>query len=153
MEPRYWAIITPVKFSSLSTQKYVDAAPAQPNSFLPVKESAFDCTLNYARNKIQSPGLVCLDYETKDRNEYLFTPGLQDTQDIIDTKQEFTLATQYTKIENKGSVYYVENFPSANGKFYIYDDTLMTRVRKPKPVGVVVFKNGKKNYGFYPKKK
>lgn len=118
-----------------------------------IKESAFDCSLNYAKNKIQSPGLVCLDYETKDRNEYLFTPGLQDTQDIIDTKQEFTLATQYTKIENKGNVYYVENFPSANGKFYIYDETLMSRVRKPKPVGVVVFKNGKKNYGFYPKKK
>ena len=73
-----------------------------------IKESAFDCSLNYAKNKIQSPGLVCLDYETKDRNEYLFTPGLQDTQDIIDTKQEFTLATQYTKIENKGGVYYVE---------------------------------------------
>ena len=68
------------------------------------------------------------------------------SQDIIDTKQEFTLATQYTKIENKGGVYYVENYPSANGKFYIYDETLMTRVRKPKPVGVVVFKNGKKNY-------
>ena len=118
-----------------------------------IKESSFDCSLNYAKNKIQSPGLVCLDYETKDRNEYLFTPGLQDTQDIIDIKQEFTLATQYTKIENKGSVYYVENYPSANGKYYIYDETLMTRVRKPKPVGVVVFKNGKKNYGFYPKKK
>ena len=118
-----------------------------------IKESAFDCSLNYAKNKIQSPGLVCLDYETKDRNEYLFTPGLQDTQDIIDIKQEFTLATQYTKIENKGGIYYVENYPSSNGKFYIYDETLMSRVRKPKPVGIVVFKNGKKNYGFYPKKK
>lgn len=118
-----------------------------------IKESAFDCSLNYAKNRIQSPNLICLDYDISDRDEYLFTPGLEDTQDIIDTKQEFTLSTPYTKIELKGNIYYVENYPSSNGKYYIYDNTLMTRVRKPVPVGLVIFKDGVKKYGLYPKKK
>lgn len=108
-----------------------------------IKDSAVDCTLNYADNIKDAPGLVCLDYETRDRDDYLFTPGLEDTMDIIDIKQELPVAEQYTKIMVKGAVYYYNTYPGADGKTYLYDDTLMSKTRKPKPVGIIVYQDGK----------
>jgi len=116
-----------------------------------IKDSAVDCTLNYADNIKDAPGLMCIDYETRDREEYLFTPGLEDTMDIIDIKQELPVAEQYTKIMVKGTVYYYNTYPGADGKTYLYDETLMSKNRKPVPVGQIIIRDGKQIIGFYPK--
>lgn len=117
-----------------------------------IKDSAVDCTLNYADNIKQSPGIVCLDYDTKDRDDYLFTPGLEDTMDIINVKQEYTVAEQYTKFVVGGVTYYYNKFPTSDGKTFIYDETVMTKTKTPTPVGQILFTGGKMKVGFYPKK-
>ena len=116
-----------------------------------IKDSAVDCTLNYADNIKDAPGLMCIDYETRDREEYLFTPGLEDTMDIIDIKQELPVAEQYTKIMIRGAVYYYNTYPGADGKTYLYDETLMTKNRKPVPVGRIEYENGKMRIGLFNK--
>lgn len=119
-----------------------------------MKESAFDCTLNYAVNSKQHPGIVCLDYDTRDRDEYLFTAGLEDTQDIIALNQEIPVVEDYTKfIIGAGFTYYVSNFPTPDGNYFIYDESITNKVRKPVPVGVMMIKDGKKVYRFSPSEK
>ena len=117
-----------------------------------IKDSAVDCSLNYADNIKQSPGIVCMDYNTKDREDYLFTPGIDDTMDIINVKQEYTVAEQYTKFAVGGVTYYYNTFPTSDGKTFIYDETVMTKTRKPNPVGQIIFAGGKMKVGFFPKK-
>jgi superfamily II DNA or RNA helicase len=55
-----------------------------------MKESAFDCALNYRDNKLNPTNskLVCMDYITKNRDEYIYTPGLEDTSEGIQIAQE-----------------------------------------------------------------
>ena len=118
-----------------------------------IKESAFDCVLNYKDNKISSPGLVCLDYDTKNRDQYLFTPGIDDTMDVINVNQEYTVEQNLTKFTYKDKVYYHNTLPTTDGKYYIYDETAQSRVRLPKPVGQIIIDGTKKKYGFYKKKK
>ncbi len=117
-----------------------------------IKESAFDCSLNYKDNTIQSPGLVCLDYDTKNRDNYLFTPGIDDTMDIININQEYTIAQQLTKFSYKGETYYYNTIPTSDGKYYIYDESARTRARLPKPIGQMIISGDQKKYGFYKKK-
>jgi hypothetical protein len=45
-------------------------------------------------------------------------------------------------------MYYVSSMPTADGKYFIYDDSIMTKVRKPNPVGVLTLIEGKKKYSF-----
>jgi superfamily II DNA or RNA helicase len=116
-----------------------------------IKDSSVDCTLNYADNIKDAPGLMCIDYETRDREEYLYTPGLEDTMNIMDIKQELPVAEQYTPFTYKSVTYYYNSYPGADGKTYIYDDTLMSKNRKPVPIGQIVIRDGKKVFGFYPK--
>ena len=79
------------------------------NEFLHLmKESAFDCQLTYHDNRIESPNVVCLDYDTQNRDDYLFTSDLNDTIDIIDLKQEKIVTTSYKKIVIKGTDYYYD---------------------------------------------
>ena len=118
-----------------------------------IKESAFDCSLNYKDNVIQSPGLVCLDYNTKNRDDYLYTPGIDDTIDIININQEYTVQQNLTKFIYKEKEYYHNSVPTSDGKYYIYDESAKDRVRLPKPVGEILIMNNKKKYGFYVKKK
>lgn len=117
-----------------------------------IKESAFDCNLNYSQNIKQSPGIVCLDYDIKDRDQYLFTPGMDDTLDIIDIQQERPVAEEYTKFMVKDQVYYHNTYPTSDGRYYIYTDEVMKRTRLPEPVGMVLIQNGKKRYAFFKKK-
>jgi len=117
-----------------------------------IKESAFDCNLNYSQNIKQSPGIICLDYDTKDREQYLFTPGLDDTMDIIDIQQERPVTEDYTKFLLKEQIYYHNTYPTSDGKYYIYDDEIMKRTRMPKPVGMIMILNGKKRYALFKKK-
>lgn len=116
-----------------------------------IKESAFDCNLNYSQNVKQSPGIVCLDYDTRDRDQYLFTPGMDDTMDIIDIQQERPVTEEYSKFILKGQVYYHNTYPTSDGRYYIYTDEIMKRTRMPKPVGMILIQNGKKRYAFFKK--
>ena len=112
-----------------------------------IKESAFDCTLNFAKNSLQHKNLICLDYDTSNRDEYLFSPSVGDTQDIMDKKQERVEVSQYMEIKDKknNKVYYVAKIPNAEGIRYVYDESLMTqsKTKLPKPVGKYVLHLGK----------
>ncbi len=120
-----------------------------------MKESAFDCALNYRDNKLNPTNskLVCMDYSTKNRDEYIYTPGLEDTSAGIQIAQEKIVAVKYEKFSYKGKIYYYELIANAQGKMYIYDEDLIGKVRLPKPVGEVKISSGKKSFAFYAKKK
>lgn len=122
-----------------------------------MKESAFDCLLNYKENKLNPDNktLVCMDYSNKNRDDYLFTPEISDTVEGIELAQEKVVAIQYGSIEDKktGKIYYYEMKPNAMGKMYIYGDELKTRVRTPKPIGEVKIINGQRKFIIKAKKK
>ncbi len=118
-----------------------------------MKESAFDCILNYRDNKLspEYKGVTCMDYSTKNRDDYLSTPMLVD--EGLEIAQERVVTVKYGTFPHKGKTYYYELTPNAMGKMYIYDENLTGRVRTPKSVGEVIIKNGKRAFGFYSKKK
>jgi len=117
-----------------------------------IRDSAFDCTLTYGKNRIQQDNIVCLDYETKDRDDYLFTPSIDDTIDIIDVKQEYQVVDTYIKKIINNNEYAIAIQPSPNNKQYIYPIDILSKVRAPKPVGELVNKNGKLIPALYIKK-
>jgi hypothetical protein len=119
-----------------------------------MKETAFDCTLNYKDNILEpaNKNLLCLDYPTKNRDDYLFTPAITDTIENLDIAQEKIVTTKYQKIRLKGIEYYESLTPASDGKYYIYDESMVGRVRLPKPVGEVKIVNGKKQYLIKAKK-
>lgn len=119
-----------------------------------MKESAFDCALNYRDNKLNpnNRNLVCMDYSTKNRDEYLYTPGLDDTIEGLDIAQEKIVTVKYGSFQYKGKTLYYELIPNALGKMYIYDENLVGKVRLPKPIGETIVKDGKRTYLFYAKK-
>ena len=119
-----------------------------------MKESAFDCALNYRDNKLNpvNKALVCMDYSTKNRDEYLYTPGLDDTIEGLDIAQEKIVTVKYGSFTYKGKTLYCELTPNALGKMYVYDENLVGKVRLPKPVGETVVKDGKRSFLFYAKK-
>jgi len=91
-----------------------------------------------------------MDYSTKNRDDYLMTPMLED--EGLEIAPERVISIKYeTRIYN-GKTLYIETVPNAMGKMYIYDENLVGRVRTPKPIGEVIIKNGKKQFGFYAKK-
>jgi len=120
-----------------------------------MKESAFDCSLNYRDNKLnpENKNLVCMDYSTKNRDEYLYTPGLDDTIEGLEIAQEKIVTVKYGSFTYKGKQYYFEQTANAQGKMYIYDENLVGKVRLPKPVGETKVKDGKRSFEFYAKKK
>jgi hypothetical protein len=117
-----------------------------------MKESAFDCALNYRENKMnpEYKGITCMDYSTKNRDDYLATPMLED--EGLEVAPERVVAVRYETFKYKDKTFYIETAPNAMGKMYIYDENLVGRVRLPKPVGEVIIKGGKKQFGFYAKK-
>ena len=119
-----------------------------------MKESAFDCALNYKDNKLNpiNKNLVCMDYSTKNRDDYLFTPGLDDTIEELNIAQEKVITVKYDSFIYKGKPVFYELIPNAQGKMYIYDENLVGKVRLPKPIGEVKIKDGKRLYLFYSKK-
>lgn len=119
-----------------------------------MKESAFDCALNYRHNKLNSvnKNLVCMDYSTKNRDEYLYTPGLDDTIEGLEIAQEKVVTVKYGSFTYKGKTLYYELTQNALGKMYIYDENLIGKVRLPKPIGETIVKDGKRSFLFYSKK-
>ena len=122
-----------------------------------MKETAFDCALNY-RDNTQNPinkKLVCMDYPSKNRDDYLFTPSIEDTVENLDIGQDKIVVEQYASFKNPktGNIYYYNTTPNSSGKMYIYDESIKGRIRLPTPVGEVKFENGKKVYVFFQNKK
>jgi len=118
-----------------------------------MKESAFDCALNYRENKLnpEYKGITCMDYSTRNRDDYLATPMLED--EGLEIAPERVVSVKYETFKYKDKMYYIETVPNAMGKMYIYDENLVGRVRLPKPVGEVLIRNGKRQFAFYAKKK
>lgn len=117
-----------------------------------MKESAFDCALNYRENKLnpEYKGITCMDYSTRNRDDYLATPMLED--EGLEIAPERVVSVKYETFEYKGKKFYFETVPNAMGKMYIYNENLVGRVRIPKPVGEVLIRNGKRQFAFYAKK-
>ena len=117
-----------------------------------MKESAFDCILNYKENKLvpANRNLICMDYSTKNRDDYLSTPTLEG--EGLEVGQEKIVTSKYGSSVYKGKTIYWELTPNASGKMYIYDENLVGRVRLPKPIGEILIKDGKRMLGFYAKK-
>ena len=119
-----------------------------------MKETAFDCTLNYSKNILnpKNKGIICMDYNTKKRDEYIYTPSIDDTVETIDLAQEKIVVDYYDKRIINDKIYYIEKVYNALGKMYIYDSTLANKVRLPKPVGEIKIIDGKRKLAFYKKK-
>jgi hypothetical protein len=118
-----------------------------------MKESAFDCALNYRDNKLrpENRNLVCLDYSTKNRDDYLSTPLLED--EGLAVGQDKIITVKYITYQTKdGRILYVETTMNAQGKMFIYDSNPASRVKIPKPVGEVIIKDGKRQFLLYAKK-
>jgi hypothetical protein len=128
-----------------------------------IKESSFDCTLNFTDNITmdENRNIVCLDYPTSARDEgmaYLSTPGLEDTIDIVELDQEDSIALIYQKLEipkNSGKFYWRLQNKQPGAKDYLYpgDKNPAKMARKPKPVGEIIVKEGKKKIVFFKTKK
>jgi len=117
-----------------------------------MKESAFDCQLTYHDNRIESSNVICLDYDTQNRDDYLYTSDLSDTIDIIDLKQEKMVTTSYKKVVIKGKDYYYDPNSDFSKKVSLYDDKIVKSARTPKAIGYVIMKEGKKQFLFKKKK-
>ena len=122
-----------------------------------MKETAFDCALNYSDN-IRNPvnkGLVCMDYPKKNRDEYLFTPTIDDTIDTIDNAQEKTVIEQYKafQLPSINKILYRNVTPNKEGKTYIYDENPAKKIRLPKAVGEIRVVNGVKQVVLFKKNK
>ena len=122
-----------------------------------MKETAFDCALNFKDNT-QNPinkNLICMDYPSKNRDDYLFTPTIEDTVETLDIGHQKIVVEQYASFKNPktGIIYYYNISPNSAGKMYIYDESVKGRIRLPTPVGEVKIENGKKMYLFYKNKK
>jgi superfamily II DNA or RNA helicase len=120
-----------------------------------MKETAFDCSLNY-RDNTQNPknkGLVCMDYPSKNRDDYLFTPNIEDTIENLSLGQDKIVVEQYGSFPYKDKIYIYNKTPNSEGKMYIYEESAKGRIRLPKAVGEVIITNGKKQFAFFKNKK
>ena len=115
-------------------------------------ESSFDCQLNYKDNIKQNPAIVCLEYDTENRDDYLYAPELSDTIDILDLKQEKLVATPYKEVVIRGNVYYYNTKPDNNGNMYLYNDKLKQSSKLPRPVGKVIKVDGKLKFALKKQK-
>lgn len=116
-----------------------------------MKESAFDCQLTYHDNRLESPNIVCLDYETQNRDDYLYTSDLNDTIDIIDLKQEKMVTVTYKAINIKGKSYFYDPNADFSKKVPVYNEKIKTSSKKPKPVGYAFLKEGKLKFALKKK--
>ena len=118
-----------------------------------MKDSAFDCALNYKDNKMNPDNskLVCVDYNSNNRSEYIYTPNLNDAGDSIEQLPNKIHIVKYGTFTYKTHVYYYDLTPDVHNKMYIYDEDLRGKVRKPAPVGELKIINGKLTKYLYTK--
>jgi hypothetical protein len=123
-----------------------------------IKSSAIDCILNYYDNKEDNPNLSCLNYNSDERtgsDSYLFTPKLEDTIESIEVQQEYDVSVKYGKIQippGSGRYFYLVQNPQPGERRFLYDEGVLDKARRPKPVGEIVVEDGKKKVKFFKKK-
>ena len=127
-----------------------------------MKDSAFDCTLNYADNiqNIANKRIVCFDYDAINRNDiksYISAPNVEDTIDIVEFDQEDSVKVVYHKVElPKGSnkFYWKLAIVPVGERMFLYsgDSNPVNFARLSKPVGEIVVDNGKKKILFFKKR-
>ena len=127
-----------------------------------MKDSAFDCTLNYTDNieNVDNKNIVCLDYDSVNRDDsksYLYAPNVEDTVDIVEYDQEDAIKISYQKVEipkNSKKFYWRLAITPIGEKNYLYsgdrDPSKMSRM--PKPVGEIIETDGKKKVLLFKKK-
>ena len=116
--------------------------------------SAFDCTLNFVDNVKKVKEISCLDYNTKDRDDYLYTPNIEDTIDEVEIQQEYIVKINYIKIafpKGSNNYYYIAQNPPPGSKRYIYNEDILSKVGT-KPIGEIMVIDGKKKFRLYKKK-
>jgi len=128
-----------------------------------MKDSAFDCTLNYSDNidNIENKNIVCFDYQAIDRDDilsYLYVGNITDSTDIIEFDQEDSIKVIYNKVEipRNSKTYYwkLAKIPIGQRVFLYAGDKDPSKLsRMPKPIGEIADKNGKKVILLYKKKK
>ena len=119
-----------------------------------IMESAFDCTLNYVDNIKKQSNIKCLDYDIKKRDEYLYTPNIEDTIDIIEIQQEFINKIIYLKIaipKGSSNYYYINEKPIPGERRFLYSKEILNKVGS-KPIGEIIVDKGKKKIALFKKK-
>ena len=116
--------------------------------------SAFDCTLNYEDNIKKDPRIICSDYNTTDRDEYLYTPNVEDTIDAVEIQQEYIKKVNYMKIafpRGSNRFFYIVQNPQPGERRFLYSQEILSKVGS-KPLGEIVVRDGKKKIVFFKKK-
>ena len=117
--------------------------------------STFDCTLNFADNIKKNKDIQCLDYNTQDRDDYLYTPNLEDTIDEVEIQQEITIKINYIKIAFKKfstKIIIILHKIHLLAHEYIYNEDILSKVGAD-PIGEIKVKDNKKLFKLYKKNK
>jgi hypothetical protein len=116
-----------------------------------IKEVAFDCNIHANMNFNPNKPFKCLDYDSKNRDEYLSAPSIMDTVGLAEEHQEQNIQVAMGEFSVKGIKYYYELNLLPGQKRFIYTNSILGAGRA-KPVGELIEKNGKTFPAFYKKK-
>lgn len=112
------------------------------------KEVAFDCNIHASKNFNPNNPFKCLDYDSKNRDEYLSAPSIMDTVGLAEEHQEQNIKIAMGEFSVKGVKYYYElNILPGQKKVFYKDDIL--GAGRAKPVGELIEKGGKTFPAFY----
>ena len=117
-----------------------------------VKEASFDCNIHAKSNFDVEDPFKCLDYDTKNRDDYLSAPSIIDTVGLGEEYQEQNIKIAMAEFTVKGVKYYYEvnNLPGKKRFFYTSD---ILGAGRSKPIGELIIKDGKTFPAFYKIKK
>jgi 3-hydroxyacyl-CoA dehydrogenase len=113
-----------------------------------IKEVSFDCNIHAKINYDVKEPFKCLDYDSKNRDEYLSAPSIMDTIGLAEENQEQNIQIAMGEFTVKGVKYYYELNTLPKQKKLFYNDTILGAGRA-KPVGELIEKNGKTFPAFY----
>ena len=116
-----------------------------------IRETAFDCNVHSATNYNSDNPFKCLDYDSKNRDDYLSAPGIMDTVGLAEEHQERHVKIAMGEFKVKGVKYYYEVSSAPGQKRYIYNENIM-KAGRSKPVGELIERDGKTLPAFYKKK-
>jgi hypothetical protein len=116
-----------------------------------IRESAFDCNIHAKANFNPQNPFKCLDYDSKNRDDYLSAPSILDTIGLNEEHQEQNVKIAMGEFTAKGVKYYFELKTLPGQKKYFYTSDVLGAGRS-KPVGELIEKNGKTFPAFYKKK-
>ncbi len=113
-----------------------------------VKEVAFDCNIHASKNFNPDNPFKCLDYDSRNRDEYLSAPSIMDTVGLAEEHQEQNVKIAMGEFTVKGVKYYYELNIMPGQKRVFYKGDILGAGRA-KPVGELIEKGGKTFPAFY----